>query len=119
MPSKLQLIHILFELSKADNQIHKNEINIIENIANFMGMNVDDFNSIKAMFIKDTKGAYEILGANKKQTNEEIKSAYRKMATKYHPDKVSHLGDDFAKFAEEKFKSVNDAYQKIKKERDM
>ena len=119
MPSKLQLIHILFGLSKADNQIHKNEINIIANIANFMGINVGDFNSIKAMFIKDTKGAYEILGVNKKQTNEEIKSAYRKMATKYHPDKVSHLGDDFAKFAEEKFKSVNDAYQKIKKERDM
>jgi len=119
MPSKLQLIHILFGLSKADNQIHKNEITVITDIANFMGINAGDFNSIKAMFVKDTKGAYEILGANKEYTNEEIKSLYRKMATKYHPDKVSHLGDDFAKFAEEKFKSVNDAYQQIKKERDM
>ena len=119
MPSKLQLIHILFGLSKADNQIHKNEITVITDIANFMGINVGDFNSIKAMFVKDTKGAYKILGANKGCTNEEIKSIYRKMATKYHPDKVSHLGDDFAKFAEEKFKSVNDAYQQIKKERDM
>ena len=50
---------------------------------------------------------------------QEIKSAYRNMATKYHPDKVSHLGEDFAKFAEEKFKSVNDAYQQIKKERNI
>ena len=71
------------------------------------------------MFVKDTKGAYEILGVTQSQTNQEIKSAYRKMATKYHPDKVSHLGEDFAKFAEEKFKSVNDAYQQIKKERDI
>ena len=119
MPSKLQLIHILFGLSKADNQIHKNEINVISDIANFIGINNSDFNSIKAMFVTDTKGAYEILSASQSQTNEEIKSAYRKMATKYHPDKVSHLGEDFAKFAEEKFKSVNDAYQQIKKERNI
>ena len=39
------------------------------------------------------------------------------MANKYHPDKVSHLGDDFQKLAEDKFKAVNDAYQSIKKER--
>ena len=118
-PSKLQLIHILFELSKADNQIHKTEIQVILNISNLIGIKGSDFNSIKAMFIKDTKGAYEILGVDKKQTDDEIKAAYRKMATKYHPDKVSHLGEDFAHFAEEKFKSVNDAYQQIKKEREM
>ena len=119
MPSKLQLIHILFGLSKADNQIHKNEINVISDISNFIGINDSDFSSIRAMFVRDTKGAYEILGVTQSQTNQEIKSAYRKMATKYHPDKVSHLGEDFAKFAEEKFKSVNDAYQQIKKERNI
>ena len=117
--SKLQLIHILFGLSKADNQIHKNEIHVISKISILIGINNSDFNSIKAMFVKDTKGAYEILGVSKSQSNEEIKVAYRKMAIKYHPDKVSHLGEDFSKFAEEKFKAVNDAYQQIKKERNI
>ena len=37
------------------------------------------------------------------------------MANKYHPDKVAHLGKEMQKLAEEKFKSVNNAYQKIKK----
>ena len=46
-----------------------------------------------------------------------MKRAYRKMANKYHPDKVAHLGDDLRKIAEEKFKAVNNAYQTIKKER--
>ena len=117
--SKIQLIHVLFGLSKADNQIHQNEISIITNIANLIGLNQSDFKSIKAMFIEDTKSSYKVLGLDSNANFSEIKDAYRKMATKYHPDKVSHLGDEFAKVAEEKFKSINDAYQKIKKERNI
>ena len=119
MSSKLQLIHILFGLSKADNQIHKSEISIINKISDLIGIKNPDFHSIQAMFVENTKAAYEVLGIDEKQNNEEIKNAYRKMAKKYHPDKVSHLGEDFAKFAEQKFKAVNDAYQKIKKERNI
>jgi DnaJ like chaperone protein len=52
-------------------------------------------------------------------TDGEIKKAYRKMASKYHPDKVTHLGGDLQDLAEEKFKAVNDAYQSIKKDRGM
>ena len=77
MPSKLQLIHILFGLSKADNQIHKNEIDVIAKISDFIGINHSDFKSIKAMFVKDTKGAYEILGITESQSDEDIKNAYR------------------------------------------
>ena len=117
--SKIQLIHILFALSKADNEIHQNEINIISNIGNLIGVNDTDFESIKAMFVPNTKAAYQILGLDTNANNSEIKIAYRKMATKYHPDKVSHLGDEFSKVAEEKFKSINDDYQKIKKERNI
>jgi DnaJ like chaperone protein len=41
------------------------------------------------------------------------------MALKYHTDKVSHLGEDFQKTADDKFKKVNEAYEKIKKERNI
>ena len=60
---------------------------------------------------------YEVLGVNKNASPEELKSAYRKLAVKYHPDKVSHLGDEVKKLAEEKFKMVNQAYSNIKKSR--
>lgn len=117
--SKLQLIHVMFGLSKADNNIHKNELSTISNIARLIGLNEKDFNSIKAMFIENTESAYKILGLDSKSNNSEIKLAYRKMAAKFHPDKVAHLGEEFTKVAEEKFKAINDAYQKIKKERNL
>ena len=69
------------------------------------------------MFYKSTNGAYKILEINASATDDEVKKAYRKMAVKYHPDKVQHLGDDFQKMAEDKFKTLNEAYQQINKER--
>ena len=118
-PSRLELIHVLFGLSKADGHIHPDEIKVINTIGRYLNINDSDFVSIKAMFVKDTQSAYKILEIKKSVTDSEVKKAYRKMASKYHPDKVNHLGDDLKHLAEEKFKAMNDAYQSIKKERGM
>ena len=116
-PSRLELIHILFELSQADGKIHLEEIKVIKTICRYLNININDFNSIQAMFVRNTLSDYKILGINKTATDNDIKKAFRTVATKYHPDKVGHLGDELRVLAEEKFKAVNDAYQNIKKER--
>jgi curved DNA-binding protein len=54
----------------------------------------------------DYKDYYEILGVAREDDADEIKSAYRKLALKYHPDR--NPGD---KQAEDKFKEINEAYQ--------
>ena len=115
--SRLQMIHVLFGLSQADGHVHPLEVKVIHTIANYLGISGSDFESIQAMFYKDTSAAYKILETTPDVTDDEVKKAYRKIATKFHPDKVHHLGYEFQKMAEEKFKSVNDAYQQIKKER--
>jgi len=69
------------------------------------------------MFVPSTDAAFKILEVDTNATDEEVKKAYRKMAMKYHPDKVSYLGEDFKKVAHEKFQKVNEAYEQIKKER--
>ena len=71
------------------------------------------------MFIKDFKSDYKILEISSNSSDEEVKKAYRKMAVKYHPDKVSHLGEEVKSIAEEKFKMVNQAYNNIKKSRNV
>lgn len=117
--SRLQLLHLLFNVSLADATIHTSEIQIIEKIASYLGVASVDFLSIKNMFIPETDSSYKILEIDASSSNEEVKKAYRRMAMKYHPDKVSHLGEEFRKTADEKFKKVNEAYEKIKKERNM
>lgn len=62
---------------------------------------------------------YKILEISPDATDEEVKKAYRKAAIKHHPDKVSHLGEEVRKAAEEKFSKVNEAYDRIKKSRGM
>ena len=116
-PSRLQMIHILFGLSEADGHVHPLEVKVIQEIANYLGVSIKDFESIQAMFYKNSSAAYKILEISKNATDNEVKKAYRKMATKFHPDKVHHLGKEFQKMAEEKFKKLNDAYGQIKKER--
>ena len=115
--SKLQLMHYLWGIAQADGYIDTSEKNLLEQIAANLGIAPADADSIKAMFVHSTDEAYKLLEVDQNASNDEIKKAFRKMAVKYHPDKVSHLGDDYKKAAEEKIKKVNEAYEQVKKER--
>jgi len=115
--SKLQLMHYLWGITQADGVIDRNEQNLMEQIAANLGIAPADAESIKAMFVHSTDEAYKILEISPDASETEIKKAFRKMAVKFHPDKVSHLGEDYKKAAEEKILKVNEAYEKIKAER--
>ncbi|MFC2096833.1 TerB family tellurite resistance protein [Bacteroidota bacterium] len=117
--SRLQLLHLLFGISLADGHTHSKEVKVIENISNQLGIDFKDFSSIKSMFVTDIDSSYKILEVDSSASDEEVKKAYRKMAVKYHPDKVSYLGEDFREKAKEKFQKLNEAFTKIKKERGM
>jgi DnaJ like chaperone protein len=116
-PSRLQLMHFLFGIAQADGFFDPEELKVIANIGVNLGISAKDYDSIKSMFIKNTNSAFKILEIEPTATDEELKKAYRKMAIKYHPDKVSYLGEDFQKDAKEKFQKVNEAYDEIKKQR--
>lgn len=116
-PSRLQLLHFLFGIAAADGQVHPAEHELIKHIAQQMGISEKDYQSIEAMFVANTDAAYKILETEPTATDDELKKAYRKMALKYHPDKVHYLGEDIQNAANEKFQKVNEAWEIIKKQR--
>ena len=114
---RLQLVHFLFGIAQADGAVSNAEVAKLREIAAALRIGTYDFQSIKAMFIKSADNAYKILEIEKSATDDEVKKAYRKMAKKYHPDKVITENEAIKKGAEEKFKQVQKAYEQIQRER--
>ncbi|MEE2953548.1 MAG: TerB family tellurite resistance protein [Bacteroidota bacterium] len=116
--ARLEIIHFLFGLSASDGDIHVSEVNLIKKISNYLNINQYDFQSIQAMFVSSKKGTlleeyFKILELKSNASIDEVKKAYRKMAMKYHPDKLDGVSDDIKRLAEEKFLKVKEAYDAI------
>ncbi|MGB1232231.1 MAG: TerB family tellurite resistance protein [Winogradskyella sp.] len=116
-PSRLQLLHFLFGIAKADGIVTEDEMRQIYTMSAYLGISNKDYESIKAMFYNSISNAYRVLEINKSATDAEVKKAYRLMAKKYHPDRVEHLGKEHQNGAEAKFRQVQEAYEHIQKER--
>jgi DnaJ like chaperone protein len=116
---RIQLLHYLFGIAKADGHIAEVEIQLLNRISGLMGIPQADFESVKNMFYRDVNSDYKVLGIESNATEEEIKKAYRQMAVRYHPDKVASMGDEYQKGAQEKFQKIQEAYENIKKQKGM
>lgn len=116
---RVQLLHYLFGIAKADGSVSTAEMQILQRIAAMMGIPNMDFTSVQNMFHRDTESDYKVLGTTKDAEDAEVKKAYRQMAIRYHPDKVATMGEEYQKGAKEKFQRIQEAYENIKKERNM
>lgn len=114
---RLQLLHYLCGIARVDATPSRAELDVLERIASALRIPASDSSSVFAMFGTTVEDAYTVLEIDSNATDEQVKKAYRKMAMKHHPDKVANLGEDVKKAAEEKFRQVQEAYEKIKKER--
>lgn len=117
--TRLELIHLLLSLANADGELHPAEIRVIEQIVNNMAVQYADYQSLLALFQRhsDANWAYAALEIEPSASNEDVKKAYRRMAMKYHPDKVATAGEEIRQQATEKFRGINEAYEHIKKQR--
>ena len=115
--SRLQVIHFLFSIANSDGHVSTREVNQILSISGFLGINSRDYESIKAMFFQNPDSAYKILEIERTATESEIKAAYRRMAKKFHPDRLQHMDEAYRKGAEEKFRKVQEAYEQLRKEK--
>lgn len=121
----LLLLDICYEVAMADGKITVSEQKELDFLASYLGVAHEEQKRIKTRFHVNghtsTAGAektpmddYAILGVSRSASKDEIKKAYRQMAAQYHPDKVSHLGEELIEFADKKFKEISAAYKNVK-----
>ena len=114
---RLQLFQYLVSIATSDGDFSTSEKSVLEAIASAIRLTSTDAASIIAMYFKKADSAYTVLEISPSATDDEVRSAYRRMAMKYHPDRVATLGPEVQKAAEEKFKKIQEAYATIKKQR--
>ncbi len=114
---RLQLFQYLVSIATSDGDFSASEKSVLEAIASAIRLTSSDAASIIAMYYKEADSAYTVLEISPSATDDEVRSAYRRMAMKYHPDRVATLGPEVQKAAEEKFKKIQEAYATIKKQR--
>src|SRR6188472_2470290 len=110
----------LFNLAKADEQLHPKEEQFLAGVAKRFGMTDTEFAYIKARHVIASKrNPYDVLGIKPSISNEELKSQYRKLIAENHPDKLIARGvpKEFVSLATEKVAAINEAYDQIAKER--
>lgn len=117
--TRLELLNLLLSVANADGSFAEQELHVIEQIAHHMYVQQADFQSLLALYQrqKDVNWAYVALEISPSASNDEVKKAYRRMAMKYHPDKVATAGEEIRKQATEKFRGINEAYEYIKTQR--
>ena len=125
--TRYHMVDFLFGISGADGEFHPTEINMLRLIAQYLGISSADYTSIYERHVggsysgnqsftnsSNHKDPYKVLGISEKATDDEVRKAYRKMALKYHPDRVAGMSEEMQRNAAEQMKEINQAYETIK-----
>ncbi len=111
--SRLNILHFLFGVAAADDFINAKEARCVHRIAGYLGITATDFAEIKTGFL-NRNNPYTVLEIDEGASLRQVKTAYRKMILKYHPDKAG--GKLSQQDAEERFREVQRAYEIICRE---
>ncbi|WP_456386455.1 DnaJ domain-containing protein [Desulfolithobacter sp.] len=123
---RLILLELIYQLIYTKQPPDPAELAQARNIAQFLQISVYDQRTIEAKYqyrqrqktataASSEEHYYAVLGLEVGADFAAIKKAYRKLSMQYHPDKVSHLGEEFKRVAEEKMKEINAAYDYFKR----
>ena len=119
---RIILIELIYQVIYSKSDVTDAELNAAERIAQYLEINPYQHQAIHNKYrgmsresVVAEDSYYAVLGLKAGAGSNEIKKAYREMSMQYHPDKVSHLGEEFRKVAEEKMKEINVAYNHLRK----
>lgn len=116
---RLQLLNFLVRIAQSDGSVCNEEIVALREVAQAMHMSPSEVDSMLNLKGDSLADAYKVLEIEPSATDDEVRAAFRKLALKHHPDRVSALGEDVRRAAEEKFQQINNAKERIYKARGM
>lgn len=115
---RLLLLDLAYQIALADDAITPEEQQELDRVAEYIGIRPDEVERIHRKYVgASRKDHYTLLGVAKAASADEIKKAYKQLASQYHPDKVAHLGPELIEFAKNKFREINEAYNEARKEK--
>jgi len=114
---RMMFYELLFTVAMADGELHPAEDALLRAAPGHIGLHGNVYETIKRQFVSDLSHHYAMLGLQDGANLAEVKKAYRKLASEYHPDMIVSKGlpNDFIEFAESKFRDINEAYESITK----
>jgi DnaJ like chaperone protein len=115
--TRAQIVHFLFDLATCDGPLHEHESYFIFRIAGYLNVNDVEYRRIRAEHTTVSYSVYDVLGVKRETTFAEIRTTYRKLTLKYHPDRNQHLTEKEKKELAQKFQHIKEAYERIKEER--
>lgn len=111
--SRLNVLHFLFGVAASDDYINAKEVRCIQRISGYLGVQAKDFTVIKEDYTL-AHNPYVLLGLEEGVAFEKVKSAYRRMILKYHPDKRAENVSE--EEANRKFREIQKAFEAIKEQ---
>lgn len=113
------MMDVLFRVSSADGTISSGEETMLLSAASIFRISNADYERFKSRYVREVNKYYAVLNCDDTASNEEIKKQYRKLVSEFHPDKIEAKGlpQEFIKFASDKFREIQEAYDHIKAER--
>ncbi|RYZ36412.1 MAG: molecular chaperone DjiA [Myxococcaceae bacterium] len=116
---RLRLLNALYEMSLADGHMQRSETEVLRRMADGLGIPDEQIQALAQQHLGDATPHFTSLGLKPDATNAEVKAAFRKLAAAHHPDKFTQLGPKAAEKAARRFQEVRDAYETIRKLRDL
>ncbi|MDP2621938.1 MAG: DnaJ family molecular chaperone [Hyphomicrobiales bacterium] len=114
------IIDGLFQIAKADGIVHERELGFLSRVAEIFGIDETCFEQIAARHVRARdRDPYLVLGISREASGAEIKRHYRKLVAEHHPDRLIARGVpvEFVSIANDRLAAINEAYERIAKER--
>ncbi|WP_319525449.1 TerB family tellurite resistance protein [uncultured Desulfosarcina sp.] len=113
------MIEVLLRVAVSDGRLSAEEEELIMVAVNTFHFSSVRYSQLKSKYVKTADKAYAVLGCSPDADNDQVKRCYRQRVQEYHPDKIAAKGlpDEFTRFAQDKFREIQEAWEEVKAER--